>query len=139
MARIRKNDMIEVISGNDRGMKGRVLRVFPDRNRVLVEGVNMRWKHMRKSQQYPQGGRVRREVPIHRSNVMIYDEGAGGRTRVAIRVEGERKIRVARRTGTEIGATPPTEKKKTKAEATKPKAKAKSKAKPATASPDGEE
>lgn len=123
MARIRKGDMVEVIGGNDRGKRGRVLRVIPDKNRVVVQGVNLRWKHMRKSQQAPQGGRMRREMPIHASNVMIFDETSGARTRVGFRVVDGKKVRIARRTGKEIGV--PAE----KAPAPKKKAKKKTKAK----------
>ena len=82
MARIRKNDMVEMIAGNDSGVRGRVLRVIPSKSRLVVQGVNLRWKHLRKSQQNPQGGRVRRETPVHISNVMLYDAEAGVRTRV---------------------------------------------------------
>jgi len=106
MARIRKNDMVEVIAGNDRGKRGRVLRLLVHRDRLVVEGINLRWKHMRKSQQMPQGGRVRREIPIHRSNVMLFDEASGARTRVGFRMEGGKKVRVARGTGAVIGAAP---------------------------------
>ena len=106
MARIRKGDMIEVVSGNDRGKRGRVLRVIHDKDRLVVQGVNMRWKHLRKSQQNPQGGRVRREAPVHISNVMFFDEAAGERTRIAYQREEGRKIRINRKTGVEVGAAP---------------------------------
>jgi large subunit ribosomal protein L24 len=105
MARIRKDDMVEVISGNDRGKRGKVLRVIPDKNRLVVQGINLRWKHLRKSQQHPQGGRVRREVPIHMSNVMIHDDAAG-RTRVGFQVVDGKKVRIARKTGAPLGAAP---------------------------------
>ncbi len=114
MARIRRNDMVEVIAGNDRGKRGRVLRLLVHKDRLVVEGINLRWKHMRKSQQMPQGGRVRREAPIHRSNVMLYDEAAGGRTRVAFRTEAGRKVRIGRKSGAEIGAAPEPPKKPAK-------------------------
>ena len=104
MARIRKGDMVEVLSGNDRGKRGRVLRVIPDKNRIVVQGVNLRWKHLRKSQQSPQGGRVRREMPIHISNAMFFDEEEAVRTRLGSGEVGGRKVRVGRRTGKEIGA-----------------------------------
>ena len=103
MAKLHKNDFVEVITGNDKGKRGRVLRVIPDKQRIVVEGVNLRWRHMRKSQQLPQGGRIRKEMPIQVSNVMIYDEGAELRTRVSYRIEKGKKIRVGRKTGTEIG------------------------------------
>ncbi len=66
---VKKNDEVLVLSGNDRGKTGRVLRVLPKAGRVLVEGINIRVKHLRKSQTHPQGGRVERESPIHASNV----------------------------------------------------------------------
>jgi large subunit ribosomal protein L24 len=130
MARIRKGDMVEVIAGNDKGAHGRVLRLLNDKNRVVVEGVNLRWKHMRKSQQQPQGGRVRREMPIHMSNVMLYDEGAGARTRIGFQGEGNKKVRVSRKTGAEIGAAA-AEPKKAKKKAAKKKAAKKKAAKKA--------
>jgi large subunit ribosomal protein L24 len=104
MPRIRKGDFVEVISGNERGKRGRVLRIIRDKDRVVVQGVNLRWKHMRKSQQNPQGGRLRREMPVHLSNVMIYDEEKGARTRVAFETVEGRKRRIGQRTGVEIGA-----------------------------------
>lgn len=119
MPRIRKGDFVEVISGNDRGKRGRVLRVIPDKDRVVVQGVNLRWKHLRKSQQNPQGGRVRRETAVNVSNVMIYDEEQATRTRVGMSVVGGKKVRVGRKTGREIGAGAPA---KPKAAATKKKA-----------------
>jgi large subunit ribosomal protein L24 len=131
MERIRKGDMVEVLSGNDRGKRGRVLRVARDKGRLVVEGVNVRWKHMRKSQQTPQGGRIQREMPIHECKVMLYDEAAGTRTRVGFqRVDG-RKVRMGRKTGKEIGTAAPPER---KAAAAPPKAKARKKtAKPKAA------
>lgn len=66
---VRKDDEVLVIAGNDRGKTGRVLRVLPKTGRVLVEGVNVRVKHLRRTQANPQGGRVEREFPIHASNV----------------------------------------------------------------------
>lgn len=117
MARIRKNDMVEVISGNDTGTRGRVLRVLPSKHRVVVQGVNLHWKHLRKSQKSPQGGRVRRETSVHISNVMLYDEEAGHRTRVGFRVVDGKKVRSAVKTGKAIGTAPkaaPAEKTKKK-------------------------
>ncbi len=106
MAHIRKDDMVEVISGNDAGTRGRVLRVLPSKNRVVVQGVNLHWKHLRKSQKSPQGGRVRRETSVHISNVMLYDEEAGHRTRVGFRVVDGKKVRTSVKTGKVIGAAP---------------------------------
>ncbi|MDA1260190.1 MAG: 50S ribosomal protein L24 [Planctomycetota bacterium] len=66
---VKKNDEVLVLAGNDRGKTGRVLKVLPKSNRVLVEGINVRVKHLRRSQASPQGGRVEHEFPIHASNV----------------------------------------------------------------------
>jgi large subunit ribosomal protein L24 len=72
-ARIRKDDMVIVISGDHKGQRGKVLRVITEKQRVLVEGVNMVYRHVRKSQRNPQGGRIRKEAPLHWSKVMPLD------------------------------------------------------------------
>jgi len=132
MARIRKDDLVEVIAGNDRGKRGRVLRLVPKKDRVLVQGVNLRWKHMRKSQQSPQGGRVRKELPIHLSNVMLVDEGTETRTRVGYTIEDGKKERVSRASGKVIGTAPaPEAEAEAKPEAKKKKKKKKAKKKTA--------
>lgn len=104
--RVRKGDLVAVISGNDKGRRGRVLRVLPDENRVIVEGVNLLFKHMRRSQKNPQGGRMRREAPIHASNVMPIDPETNQPTRVRQKTEGGKKVRVGVRSGATIGAAP---------------------------------
>jgi large subunit ribosomal protein L24 len=81
-ARIRKDDMVVVISGDHKGARGKVLRVLPEKQRVLVEGVNMVYRHVRKSQRNPQGGRIQKEAPLHISNVMPLDPKADRGTRV---------------------------------------------------------
>lgn len=93
-ARVRKDDIVEVISGDHRGARGKVLRVIPDRDRVVVEGVNMVFRHVRRSRKHPQGGRVQREASIPLSKVMPVDPKTGRRTRVRFtaRVEGDRVI-----------------------------------------------
>ena len=70
-ARIKKNDLVTVISGSDTGKSGRVLRVFPDKGRIVVEGVNMIKRHTRPSQKNPKGGILAKEAPIHISNVKL--------------------------------------------------------------------
>jgi len=70
-ARIKKNDLVVVISGSDTGKSGRVLRVFPDKGRIVVEGVNMIKRHTRPSQKNPKGGILAKEAPIHISNVKL--------------------------------------------------------------------
>ena len=97
-AKIKKGDRVVVLTGKSRGAEGNVLRVFPKEQRVLVEGVNMVQRHTKPSQADPQGGIKNKEAPIHVSNVAI--AGADGRpTRVGFRMEGDRKVRFAKRTG----------------------------------------
>ncbi len=105
---IRKGDMVRVLSGNDKGKEGKVLRVYPDDERVIVEGVNVRVRHTRPNQLYPQGGRIQQEMAIHTSNVMPLDTN-GDPTRVGRKkikdAETERSvwIRYAKTTGEELG------------------------------------
>ena len=78
---IRKGDMVRVLSGNDQGKEGKVLRVFPNKERVIIEGVNVHIRHTRPNQLYPQGGRIEQESTIHVSNVMPLDSN-GEPTRI---------------------------------------------------------
>lgn len=71
--RLKKGDTVIVIAGNDKGKTGKILKVFPDKNRIVVEGVNIRKKHSKPSQLNPQGGIIEKEMPIDASNVMYYD------------------------------------------------------------------
>ena len=80
--RIVKNDTVMVISGNHRGKTGQVLKVFPDKQRVIIKGVNLVKRHTKPTQKNPQGGIVEKEAPIHLSNVMLYDEKSKRPTRV---------------------------------------------------------
>jgi large subunit ribosomal protein L24 len=68
---VRRNDMVEVITGEYKGVRGQILRAMPKEGRVLVEDVNLVWKHVKPSRDNPQGGRSRREAPINASNVML--------------------------------------------------------------------
>ncbi len=97
-AKIRKGDRVVVLTGKSKGQQGTVTRVFPKEDRVLVEGINMVQRHVRPSQADPQGGIKNQEAAIHISNVAI--AGADGRpTRVGFRMEGDRKVRFAKRSG----------------------------------------
>ncbi len=93
-ARIRKDDIVEVIAGDHKGAQGKVLRVYPDKQRVLVEGVNMVYRHVPRSRRHPQGGRIRKEAPIHISNVLPVDPKTGRGTRVHFVVERDASGRV---------------------------------------------
>ncbi len=102
MARhILKGDMVIVTAGNDRGVTGEVLRVIPKRDRVVVQGINVRSKHLKPSQASPQGGIIRREMPIHISNVSPVVEGKPTRVRFEVRDDGS-KARVAIRGGKDL-------------------------------------
>ncbi len=102
MARhIRKGDMVIVTAGNDRGVTGEVLRVIPKIDRVVVQGINVRSKHLKPSQASPQGGIVRREMPIHISNVSPVVDGKPTRVRFEVRKDGS-KARVAVRGGKDL-------------------------------------
>jgi large subunit ribosomal protein L24 len=83
MARhIKSGDQVIVIAGADKGKVGKVLRVLTDKDRVVVEGINRVWKHVRPSQRNPQGGRIQKDAPIHLSNVMPLDPSTGKGTRI---------------------------------------------------------
>ncbi|MCK4341586.1 MAG: 50S ribosomal protein L24 [Phycisphaerae bacterium] len=86
-ARIKKDDRIIVVSGDHKGATGKVLRVMHDKQRVLVEGVNMVYRHVRRSQQNPQGGRIQKEAPLHISNVMPLDTKSERGVRVRFEVQ----------------------------------------------------
>jgi len=93
---IRKDDRVKVIAGKDKGKVGRVLRVDRGRGRVLVEGINIAKKAMRKKKQEDRGGIMDIEIPIHISNVMLVTR-AGEPTRVGIKKENGHRVRVARK------------------------------------------
>ena len=91
---IRKDDQVEVIAGDDKGTPGerriaKVLRALPARNKIVVEGVNRVYKHMKPSQKNPQGGRLSKEMPIDVSNVMLYCPKCGRGVRVGTRITAE--------------------------------------------------
>ncbi|OBR68344.1 50S ribosomal protein L24 [Paenibacillus oryzae] len=100
---VKKDDNVIVITGKDKGKKGRVIAAYPRENRVLVEGVNMVKKHSRPSQANPQGGIIEQEAPIHVSNVMHIDPKSGKVTRIGYKVlDNGKKVRIAKRSGVEI-------------------------------------
>jgi len=80
--KIKKNDMVKVIAGNGRGKTGKVLRVFPETSRIIIEGVNLVHRHRRPTQTTPRGSITHQEAPIHVSNVMLLDPKSGQTTRV---------------------------------------------------------
>ena len=98
---IKKGDQVVVTSGNDKGSVGEVLRVLTASNRVVVQGVNIRAKHMKPTQQNQQGGIVRSEMPIHISNVSPAVDGKPSRVRFETKKDGS-KVRIAVRNGKEL-------------------------------------
>ena len=101
--RIKSGDTVVVISGKDKGKKGRVLEVYNAKDRVLVEGVNMATKHQKPNQKNPQGGIIHQEQSIHVSNVMIFDAKAGKGVRVGMKkLENGEKVRISKKSGEQI-------------------------------------
>ena len=97
---IKKNDTVVVLAGEDKGKTGKVLKVLVEKNRALVEGVNMVSKSTKPSAQNPQGGIVKQEAPIHISNLSLVDPKSGKATRVGIKVtEDGKKVRIAKKSG----------------------------------------
>jgi large subunit ribosomal protein L24 len=93
---VRKGDTVIVVAGKERGKRGRVLRVIPEKNRVVVERINMIKKHQRPTQKVRQGGIIEREGPIHLSNVMLIDPASGKPTRIGRRELADgKKVRFA--------------------------------------------
>jgi len=86
-AKIRKNDRVEVITGDHKGEQGTVLRVDPKKGTVVIEGVNFVYRHLRPSRKNPQGGRIRKEAPVHVSNILPIDPKTGHGSRVHFEVE----------------------------------------------------
>jgi large subunit ribosomal protein L24 len=98
--KIRSGDRVMVIRGNHKGQEGTVRKVEPEKNRVIIEGVNLRKRHMKPSQTNPEGGIVEFEAPVHASNVMLIDPQSGEPTRVRRQVnENGKRERVAVKSG----------------------------------------
>jgi large subunit ribosomal protein L24 len=100
---IHRDDKVQIIAGDERGKVGKVLKVLPARQRVVVEGANVVFRHVRKSPKYPQGGRIEREAPLHISNVLLFCEKCGKGGRVRIEMDGETKARVCKKCDSRVG------------------------------------
>ena len=101
--RVVKGDRVKVIRGNFRDSEGTVLRILPDSDQVVVEGVNMRKRHERPTQDNPEGGIITFEAPIHVSNVMLVDPTGGDASRIRLRVEADgTKERISKKSGNPI-------------------------------------
>jgi len=97
--KIRKGDTVKVITGKDKGKTGKVRQVDEKSGRVWLEGLNIVKRHQRPTQTHRQGGIIDKEAPISVSNVMYYDEKAGKASRIGYRIDGDNKVRIAKRTG----------------------------------------
>ena len=97
-AKIKKGDNVVLLTGKDKGRTGQVAKVFPKEERVLVSGLNLVQRHTKPTQGDPQGGIKSKEAPVHVSNVALVDS-KGKPTRVGFRIEGDKKVRVAKTTG----------------------------------------
>lgn len=106
---IKKGDNVYIINGNYRGKTAKVLHVFPDKNRLIIEGVNMIKRHTRPTQRNPKGGVITKEGTVHRSNVKIYCSSCNSPTKVSFRIieakgkkSGQTKVRCCRLCGAEL-------------------------------------
>jgi large subunit ribosomal protein L24 len=99
--KIKKGDNVVVLSGSSKGMKGSVLKVYPEKGKAIVEGVNKIKKHTKPNAENPQGGIVETEAPIYVSKLALVDSN-GKPTRVGYEIKGDKKVRIAKKTGKEI-------------------------------------
>lgn len=104
--RLKTGDVVQVMAGDDKGTRGKIARVINDKNKIVVEGVNRVYKHVKRGHpKAPQGGRLSIEMPIHASNVMLIDPQTDKPTRTRIQlptVKGEKKALVTKRSGAEL-------------------------------------
>lgn len=97
-AKLRKGDKVVVIAGKDRGKEGEIVRMMPKAGKAVVQGVNVAIRHQRQSQNN-QGGRIPTELPLDISNIALVDPKDGGPTRVGFKMDGDKKVRFAKKSG----------------------------------------
>ncbi len=95
--KVKAGDLVKVIAGNHKGEQGKIVRVFADKNTAVVEGINMVSKHTKPSAANPQGGIVKKEAPIHISNIALIDPKTKEATKVGYRTEGDKKVRFSKK------------------------------------------
>ena len=100
--KIHKGDNVIAVAGKDKGKKGKVVRVLPDAAKVVVEGLNVVKKHQKSTKREGKGGIIEKSMPIDVSNVMIADPKTGKPTRIGYKIEGDTKVRVAKKSGVVI-------------------------------------
>lgn len=100
---IRKDDTVEILTGDDKGKRGKVLRILRDDNKVVVEGINRVYRHLKPSRGNPQGGRLSKEMPVAASNVALIDPTTNKPTRVGVKyLDDGSKILIAKKSGTTL-------------------------------------
>ena len=97
--KIKKNDNVEVLAGKDKGKRGSVVRIIPKKDRVIVSGVNIVKKAMKRRSQQDQGGIVEIEAPLHISNVGVVCKKCGRPVKIGYKIDGDKKVRVCRKCG----------------------------------------
>ena len=95
--KIKSGDTVRVVAGDHKGTEGKVLKVLREKNKAIVEGVNMVSKHTKPSAKNPQGGIVKKEAPIHISNIALVDPKSKETTRTGVRTEGDKKVRFSKK------------------------------------------
>lgn len=95
--KVKAGDTVLVIAGDHKGSQGKILKVNPEANKAIVEGVNMVSKHTKPSAKNPQGGIIKKEAPIHISNLSLIDPKSKKATRVGMKMEGDKKVRFAKK------------------------------------------
>jgi len=100
--KIKKNDNVIVIAGKDKGKTGKVVKALPEKNMIVISGVNMRKKHQRPQKSGQKGQIIEKTLPIHVSNAMIIDPSTGKRSRIGKKMVGDRYVRVSKKSGKEI-------------------------------------
>ncbi len=99
---IKKNDTVIVLSGKDKGKKGKVLEAMPAAGKIVVEGINMASCHVKPKKEGEQGGIIRKEIPLYACKTMLVCPKCGKATRHAVKLEGDKKVRVCKKCGQEI-------------------------------------
>jgi len=97
--KLRRGDKVLIIAGRERGKTGVIERVWPKQNKILITGINRVKKHLKKSPKNPQGGIIEKELPLQASNAMLLDPKTSKPTRLGIKLEGNKKLRLSRQSG----------------------------------------
>jgi large subunit ribosomal protein L24 len=101
---VRKGDTVLVTTGKDKGKKGKVINVDPEKSRVIIDGINIVKRHTRPTQKMPQGGIMEKPAPVHSSNVMLYCTKCNSTTRINKEILGDgKKVRICKKCGEELG------------------------------------